>query len=156
VRGGWDHSPTVAESLPHTGWESLLIRAGWQRSEILATPADEVLAHIVHTRRALSEERLFALHAAAYPETDPAAQRRLYAATQAIADFGRPRVSAYERVSDSERILMIGGDATAAPEAFPRAHPEQIRWLTVQGITLEEAIRRHDEWLTTKLKDLRS
>jgi len=51
---------------------------------------------------------------------------------------------------------MIGGDATAAPEAFPRAHPEQVRWLLAQGLTLEDAIKRHDEWLTTKLQDLRS
>ncbi|HBH51672.1 MAG TPA: hypothetical protein DDY91_07260 [Planctomycetaceae bacterium] len=82
------------------------------------------------------------------------AQRRIYAATQAIADVGRPRISAYERVSDTERILMIGGDATAAPEAFPKAHPEQIRWLHSQGLTLDDAIKRAGDWLAAKLKDL--
>lgn len=113
------------------------------------------MAHIIHSRRALSETRLFALHASAYPDLDPTAQRRLYAATQAIADAGRPRVSAYERVTDAERILMIGGDANAAPEAFATAHPEQIRWLHTQGLTLDDAKQRAAAWLADKLKTIR-
>lgn len=46
---------------------------------------------------------------------------------------------------------MIGGDAVAAPEAFPRAHPEQIRWLHARGLTLEDAIQRANDWLAAKL-----
>lgn len=112
------------------------------------------MAHVIHSRRALSETRLFALHASAYPDLDQTAQRRLYAATQAIADIGRPRLSAYERVTDAERILIIGSDANAAPEAFAKAHPEQIRWLHTQGLTLDDAKTRARDWLAAHLKTL--
>lgn len=50
---------------------------------------------------------------------------------------------------------MIGGDANAAPEAFATAHPEQIRWLHTQGLTLDDAKQRSAAWLAEQLKTIR-
>ena len=49
---------------------------------------------------------------------------------------------------------MIGGDANAAPEAFATAHPEQIRWLHTQGLTIDDAKTRARDWLAAHLKTL--
>jgi hypothetical protein len=87
---------------------------------------------------------------------DADGQRRIQAAAASIADIGKPRKSAYEIVSDEERIIMIGGDFRAAGQLFIDANGDQVRWLLAQGLSLEDAAARSDAWLASQLGELHS
>ena len=90
------------------------------------------------------------------PHMEAEAQKRLQAQAAAIADVTTERRStSYELCSDQERIRMIGGDYQAAGQAFLDAHPEQLRWLDAQGVTLEQAVAQSEQWLAAQITELR-
>jgi hypothetical protein len=133
-------------------WESVLIRGGWQRGEILRTPAEEVFAHVQQVRRFLSDDRQWQLSAAVQPNREAEDQTACWEQAKQIGEFGkRRRRSPYDLVPPETRIVMIGGDLEVYGDAWAASHPGQMDWLARQGVTRDEAIGRNAAWLRKRL-----
>lgn len=103
-----------------------------------------------------SSRRSWDLTAATYPHMAGEKNRRqIQSSVRRLQHVGQELASALEQVDDAARIEMIGGMAKRAaggPQRlngrkladWRRRHRRQMDWLQSRGVSLEEAVRRHE------------
>jgi len=132
----------------------LIARAyGWSWEQIGATPAVVILCHLAEVIRWDSDRRQWALVAASHVWWGKAEQRKIWAKARQGSNAGRKRKSVYDAVPTEERIGLIGSALSATGGRWAATHTRQMAWLKSQGITPEEAVRRHREWLAREAAD---
>lgn len=124
----------------------------WTRAEILKTPAREVFQHIVLSQRFEADQRSWQVTAGQIHRMDKRGRKKTMDSLRQKENFGRRRKKATSLVDGSTRILMIGSELTVHGEKWSRLYPEELVWLEGQGITPEEAVRRHRAWLDEERK----
>lgn len=112
-----------------------------------------LLDHIAEVLRWEAEQRQWALAAAAHTWWGKPEQRKLWATARQGANAGRRRKSVYEVVPERERIGLIGSALAATGGAWAATHRKQMDWLASIGVTPEEAVRQHREWLDRQMAD---
>ena len=72
---------------------------------------------------------------------------------RSLAEVGRVRMSALEMVDRNTRIEMIGSNLKLHGDRWARRHQQHVAWLDTIGVTRQDAIDRHNEWLSKTMSD---
>ncbi|TXH42573.1 MAG: hypothetical protein E6Q97_35570 [Desulfurellales bacterium] len=112
-----------------------------------------ILWHVAEVLRWESDRKQWELAAASHVWWGKAEQRKLWARARQGSHAGRKRKSVYDAVPTEERIGLIGSALSATKGAWAATHRRQMEWLRSQGVTPEEAVRRHREWLQKQVAD---
>ena len=112
-----------------------------------------VLWHVAEILRWESDRKQWKLAAASHVWWGKAEQRKLWSKARQGSYAGKKRKSVYEAVPTEERIGLIGSALSATGGAWAATHRRQMEWLRSVGVTPEEAVRRHREWLQKQVSD---
>lgn len=125
----------------------------WTRAEIRATPAIEVVQHIVLAQRADSLQKQWTINLNSFHRFDKMGRRRLIDVLNRQANTGRRVKKATELVNEETRVLMIGCELLVHGDRWARRNRDEMNWLETQGVTRSEAIRRHSVWMEHERAD---
>lgn len=134
-------------------WESALINGpgAWRRSELMATPAEEILQHIILARRADVNEKNWAINISSFAERKERNQKEILGVLDSQFWLGTRIIEPTRLVDEKTRILMIGSELNVHGDRWAEIHPDEIEWLEENEITKDEAIAAHREWLAEEL-----
>lgn len=105
--------------------------------------------------RAEGERRLWQLAASSHPHVKVSSQRENVRRLDPWLYAGQRRRTAHEfalgRGDTRAAMLMIASGLKVNGKKWAERHPREMHWLRAQGLTAQEAIRRHDEWFAAEL-----
>lgn len=127
--------------------QALAAAYGWTVKQIGRTPAAEVLHHVALTQQKDAADKLWQLQVTLAKYSKPDDLRSLVNDLQERSQPDKKRTTAYDQVDPVNRVLLIGSALSVGGEKWRVSHGRQVDWLRSQGITVEEAIRRHRERL---------
>jgi len=114
-------------------------------------PAIDLFDHYIEIQKATSSEIQWAMHAAMQPWRKEKDQKDVFDAAKKMATLGdnirEENTSVYERVPDEARVRMIGCGISTQGNEWTSLFPEQIQWLGEQGVTVDQAVQQHREWI---------
>lgn len=101
------------------------------------------------SRRHAVREKHFTIKASHFHRLEKRAKRAILNELKDEWNTGRRRKKPTELVDASTRILMIGSElCSRSRAAWTRWNRDELDWLDSQGVSQEEAMRRHQLWLS--------
>ena len=128
-----------------------MIKDGWIRSEVKLCPAMEFFAFIQHSWRQESYDKKWALLIEGHHWRDAHQQRKIFGLAERIGESHKTERSIYETDDPEARIALIGSALSATHGTWAATHGRHVQWMESQGVTQEEAVRRHREWLSDEM-----
>lgn len=91
---------------------------------------------------------------ASVPHMKARGQRAVREVIDSIGRVGQVRRSTFEMLpDDAARIGYVGQSLKLYGAKWAARHPQHMRWLEQQGVSREEAIRRHEAWHAAEMQD---
>lgn len=123
---------------------------GWSRDQLDPLPYLDVFAHIGEARRREAAKYTWQINIAALPHAQSPRKAHSQLKQQLRQLEINPfddRPSVYDTVDDATRVLMLGSAIAVMGDDWLGRHPMQASWIRGQGLSPQECVRRHAEWL---------
>jgi hypothetical protein len=110
----------------------------------------------MHERRRQSQDKLWELAVAAYPNLKKKDRKPIERMAEKIGEFGKRLLSPLQQVDREQRIQMIGHKLKhfgGASGSWANEHRQWMRWLETEGVSQEQAIAQHEQWSDAAFDD---
>jgi hypothetical protein len=107
---------------------------------------------VFQCRQQLSVDLTWQINTQSYAWMDEKGQKKTLQTIKRMGERASDRKSVYDTVPEAVKIRMIGGAIAVRGQKWVKKHPRLVNDLAMLGVSQEEAVRRHSEWLAEQRK----
>lgn len=125
----------------------------WTIQEIDQTAARDCICHLILTRRNQAVDRHWLCTASSFADITESDRRMIMRDLKRQMETGNRRLSEYEVVDPTSRIIMLGNSLRIHGDRWIERHLHELAWLDQQGISRQFAIDKSLEWEAKQMAD---
>jgi hypothetical protein len=107
---------------------------------------------VFQVRQQLAVDLNWQLQTQSFVWMDKDDKRKLVQTIKRLGERASDRKSVYDTVPEAVKIRMIGGAIAVRGQKWIKKHPRLVNELAMLGVSQDEAVRRHSEWLAEQRK----